>query len=120
MTHLDAWILAFALAMDCFAVSVAGGVVLRRVQWRPMLLMAFFFGLFQAMNPLLGWAGTAYFRDVIESVDHWIAFFILLFLGVRMVIGNFKEGETKFFNPNSLRVVLVTRIYFKCDDKLAG
>lgn len=120
MTHLDAWILAFALAMDCFAVSVAGGVVLRRVQWRPMLLMAFFFGLFQAMNPLFGWAGTAYFRDVIESVDHWIAFFILLFLGVRMVVGNFKEGETKFFNPKSLRVVLVLAVATSIDAFAVG
>ena len=49
-----------------------------------MLLMAFFFGLFQALNPFFGWLGTRYFRYLIESVDHWIAFAILGFLGIRI------------------------------------
>ena len=60
MSHFEAWILAFALAMDCFAVSIAGGVILKQIKWRPMLLMAFFFGLFQAVNPIFGWLGIDY------------------------------------------------------------
>ena len=69
MTGLEIWLLAIGLAMDCLAVSIASGIILRRIQWRPMLIMAFFFGLFQAIMPLLGWLGASTFSHLIESVD---------------------------------------------------
>ena len=49
MTGLEIWLLAIGLAMDCFAVSIASGIILKRTQWRPMLVMALAFGLFQAL-----------------------------------------------------------------------
>lgn len=120
MTHIEAWILAFALAMDCFAVSIAGGVVLRKVKWRPILIMAFSFGLFQAVNPLFGWLGTGCFRHIIECVDHWIAFGILLFLGVRMIIESFKEEEERHFNPESLKVIFTMAVATSIDAFAVG
>lgn len=72
MTGLEIWLLAIGLAMDCLAVSIASGIILKRIQWRPMLVMAFFFGLFQAIMPLLGWLGASTFSHLIESVDHWM------------------------------------------------
>ncbi len=120
MSFLEALILAFALAMDCFAVSLAGGVILKRVVWRPMLTMAFFFGFFQAFNPLLGWLGADYCRGVIESFDHWIAFAILLFLGVRMVLESFKDEEDKSFNPRSLKVIFTMAIATSIDAFAVG
>ena len=74
MTGLEVWLLAIGLAMDCFAVSIASGIILKRIQWRPMFVMALFFGVFQALMPLLGWTGASTFSHLIESVDHWIAF----------------------------------------------
>lgn len=47
MTGLEIWLLAVGLAMDCFAVSIASGIILKRMQLRPMLVMAFFFGFFK-------------------------------------------------------------------------
>ena len=58
MTGLEIWLLAVGLAMDCFAVSIASGILLGRVRWRAMLTMALFFGFFQALMPLVGWAWT--------------------------------------------------------------
>ena len=80
MTHIEVCLMALALAMDCFAVSIASGIIFKRVIWKPMLTMAFLFGFFQALNPFLGWWGTDQFRSIIESVDHWLAFAILGFL----------------------------------------
>ena len=60
MTGLEVWLLAIGLAMDCFAVSIASGIILKRIQWRPMFVMALFFGVFQALMPLLGWTGAAH------------------------------------------------------------
>ena len=103
MTGLEIWLLAIGLAMDCLAVSIASGIILRRIQWRPMLIMAFFFGLFQAIMPLLGWLGASTFSHLIESVDHWIAFAILAFLGGRMIKESFKEEDCcqRFFDHSS-------------------
>lgn len=69
MTGLEIWLLAVGLAMDCFAISIASGILLKRTLWRPMLTMAFFFGLFQAIMPLLGWIGASTFSHLIESLD---------------------------------------------------
>ena len=85
MNQLDIWFLAVALAMDCFTVSIAGGIIIKRMVWPITLRMALLFGLFQAAMPLLGWLGISTFSHYLEEVDHWIAFGLLTFLGGRMI-----------------------------------
>ena len=113
-------ILAFALAMDCFAVSIASGIIMKRVKWRPMLLMATLFGLFQAVNPVVGWVGTDYCHNLIANFDHWIAFLILAFLGGRMVIESFKKEEKKNFNPESIKVIFTMAVATSIDAFAVG
>lgn len=121
MTGLEIWLLAIGLAMDCFAVSIASGIILRRIQWRPMLVMAFAFGFFQAIMPFIGWMCANTFSHLIESVDHWIAFAILAFLGGRMVYESFKEeGCRQEFNPASPKVVLTMAIATSIDALAIG
>ena len=121
MTGLEIWLLAIGLAMDCLAVSIASGIILKRIQWRPMLVMAIFFGLFQAIMPLLGWLGASTFSHLIESVDHWIAFAILAFLGGRMIKESFKEEDCcQRFNPASLKVVITMAIATSIDALAIG
>ena len=121
MTGLEIWLLAIGLAMDCLAVSIASGIILKRIQWRPMLVMAFFFGLFQAIMPLLGWLGASTFSHLIESVDHWIGFAILAFLGGRMIKESFKEEDCcQRFNPASLKVVITMAIATSIDALAIG
>lgn len=121
MTGLEIWLLAIGLAMDCLAVSIASGIILKRIQWRPMLVMALAFGLFQALMPLLGWIGASTFSHLIECLDHWIAFVILVFLGGRMVIESFKDEECRQeFNPASLKVVFTMAIATSIDALAVG
>ncbi len=120
MTHIYIWFLALALAMDCFAVSIASGIIYRRIRWKPMLAMAFLFGFFQALNPLIGWAVTGSFHHIIENFDHWIAFSILVFLGARMIIDSFKEDEEKVFNPRKLSVIFTLAIATSIDALAVG
>lgn len=121
MTHIEIWLIALSLAMDCFTVSIAGGMFMRRVKWFPILQMAFLFGLFQAVNPLLGWLGTDMFKDAIERVDHWIAFAILLFLGVRMIKDSFNEDEeSRLFNPEKLNTVVIMAVATSIDAFAVG
>lgn len=120
MTHIEIWLMALALAMDCFAVSIASGIIFKRVIWKPMLTMAFLFGFFQALNPFLGWYGTDLCRNIIESVDHWLAFAVLGFLGVRMITESFKEEEKKRFNPRKLKVIFTLAIATSIDALAVG
>ena len=121
MTGLEIWLLAIGLAMDCFAVSIASGIILKRIQWQPMLVMAFAFGFFQAIMPFIGWMCANTFSHLIESVDHWIAFAILAFLGGRMVYESFKEeGCRQEFNPASPKVVLTMAIATSIDALAIG
>lgn len=121
MTGLEIWLLAVGLAMDCFAISIASGILLKRTLWQPMLTMAFFFGLFQAIMPLLGWIGGSTFSHLIESLDHWIAFVILAFLGGRMVRESFKDEDCKKeYDPKSLKVVLALAIATSIDALAIG
>ena len=121
MTGLEIWLLAIGLAMDCFAVSIASGIILKRIQWRPMLVMALAFGLFQALMPFIGWMFAKTFSHLIESVDHWIAFAILAFLGGRMILESFKNEDCRqTFNPASPKVVFTMAIATSIDALAIG
>ena len=121
MTNLEIWLLAVSVAMDCFSVSITSGIILRRVCWKTFLTMAFFFGLFQAMMPLIGWFGASRFYSLIENFDHWIAFGLLLFLGIKMVKESFdKDEENQHFNPTRLSVILMMAIATSIDALAVG
>ncbi|KPF64684.1 manganese efflux pump MntP family protein [Porphyrobacter sp. AAP60] len=89
---IAALLLALALAMDAFAVALTQGA-----RFRPGLdgafAIALTFGVFQGIMPLIGWGIGAIAFDYIEAIDHWIAFGLLTFLGVRMLIGHVGEDE---------------------------
>lgn len=121
MTGIAIWMLAIGLAMDCFAVSIASGIIMKQRIWRPMLVMAFAFGLFQALMPFGGWLGATAFSHMIKNWDHWIAFAILLFLGGRMIIESFKDEDCKQeFNPTSPKVVFTLAVATSIDALAVG
>ena len=121
MTGLEIWLLAIGLAMDCFAVSIASGIILKRVQLRPMLIMALAFGFFQALMPLLGWIGASFFSHLIESIDHWTAFAILAFLGGRMIMESFEDEDCRHeFDPTKLKVVAALAVATSIDALAVG
>lgn len=120
MNLLDIWMLSVALAMDCFTVSIASGVILRKREWEPILRMSFFFGFFQAMMPFLGWLATCYFAHYIEAYDHWVAFGLLAFLGGKMIYESFQPEEQHFFNPRKLHTQLLLSVATSIDALAVG
>ena len=89
---IAAFLLAVALAMDAFAVALTQGARFRP-GWGGALAIAVTFGLFQAVMPLIGWGIGVVALAYVEAVDHWIAFGLLGFLGVRMLGGQVGEEE---------------------------
>lgn len=120
MSTIEIWLLAISLAMDCFTVSITSGIIMRRICWRTILVMSFFFGLFQALMPLIGWFCASRFYHLIESFDHWIAFGLLTFLGIRMIKENFSNDNKCCFDPTLLKVILMLAIATSIDALAVG
>jgi len=92
MSIIEIFLIALALSMDAFAVAVCLGLR-HKASVGNMLTVGLYFGVFQAMMPLIGYFAASAFADSIESCDHWIAFALLSFLGVRMIVGSFREDD---------------------------
>ena len=108
--------------MDCFTVSIVSGVIMKRWTAAPMLRMSFLFGLFQALMPLAGWLGISFFSTYLASVDHWIAFGLLAFIGGKMIKESFEDEDEQHphFNPSRLRTQLMLSIATSIDALAVG
>ena len=93
MALIELLAIAVALAMDAFAVAVASGIMLKTVNARQTFRLAWHFGLFQAMMPVIGWFLGLSVRAYIEAYDHWIAFMLLGYIGFRMIREAFEETD---------------------------
>ena len=85
MDRLTILSMAVGLAMDAFAVSVTSGLSVHRLHASYALKIAFYFGLFQGLMPIIGWLAGIGLVGFISEVDHWIAFFLLALVGARMI-----------------------------------
>lgn len=93
MGFVELFMIAVGLSMDAFAVSVCKGLGMRKVNYLHALVIALFFGAFQGLMPVLGWLLGTQFESYITSIDHWIAFGLLGFIGGKMIWDAFHEGE---------------------------
>jgi putative Mn2+ efflux pump MntP len=101
-------LIAIGLAMDCFAVSLGVGTAGTATGPRPTFRLFFHFGLFQGGMTLLGWLAGKTVVTYISSIDHWVAFGLLVFVGVRMIRGGLrKEGEEPAIPDPSRGMTLV-------------
>ena len=104
------------LAMDAFAVSIVYGVTINRKSVPQAFKIAFSFGLFQAIMPLFGWLAGQTLKDFIASVDHWIAFIVLTYIGVKMIYEALKRGRCRenecgnLYIPKLIMLSLATSI----------
>lgn len=114
---IEALFLALALAMDAFAVALTQGARFRPSP-RGGLAIALTFGVFQALMPLAGWVIGAVALIYVEAVDHWIAFGLLTFLGVRMLGGH--VGEEEAARALTGRTLLIAGVATSIDALAAG
>ena len=86
-------LIAVGLSMDAFAVSVCKGLGMQRLNMGQAVVIALFFGGFQALMPVIGWAVGAQFAHFVSTYAHWIAFALLAFVGGKMLWDAFHEDE---------------------------
>lgn len=101
MTFSELFLTAVALSMDAMAVSISSGIAARNIKIRNALLMAAFFGGFQALMPLAGYYIVPLLSSIfgdgvtvfVEGMDHWIALILLSFIGGKMIVEAIKDEE---------------------------
>jgi putative Mn2+ efflux pump MntP len=92
MGLFELFMVALGLSMDAFAVALCKGLNMWKINYRHAVIIALFFGGFQAAMPFLGWLLGRQFEQYITSFDHWIAFLLLAFIGGKMLLEAFQEG----------------------------
>ncbi len=121
MKTISIILIAFGLAMDAFAVSVASGFIIKKLKFRQAFKIAFSFGGFQAIMPVLGWLAGLSIKGYIEQFDHWIAFALLGFIGGKMIYESFKiEKKEKSIDPLKFAVLLTLSIATSIDALAIG
>ncbi|MBN2412738.1 manganese efflux pump [candidate division KSB1 bacterium] len=107
--------------MDAVAVSISCGFKLGVVKIHQALKIAFFFGFFQAGMPVIGWYAGVNIIRYIALFDHWVAFGLLLFVGVKMIYESFRKEEPgNGTNPLDLKVLLLLSIATSIDALAVG
>lgn len=125
MSGIELVLLSVGLAMDAFAVAICKGLAMSRVNVKQCLVIALFFGGFQAGMPVLGWLLGSTFANKIKMVDHWIAFLLLGYIGVKMISDGIKEWkeETKVEEmdpPLDLKELLILAVATSIDALAVG
>ena len=85
MSIIEIALIGVGLAMDAFAVSICKGLAMRRMNYKKDIIIAAFFGVFQALMPALGYVLGTTFANKIAAIDHWIAFILLALIGANMI-----------------------------------
>ncbi|MFQ9516143.1 MAG: manganese efflux pump MntP family protein [Eubacterium sp.] len=96
MGFIDIFFIGVGLSMDAFAVSICKGLKMKVIDLKQSFVIALFFGVFQAVMPMIGYALSVNFVDYINQYSHWIAFGLLLIIGINMIresLGNDSEGD---------------------------
>jgi manganese efflux pump family protein len=114
-------LIAFGLAMDAFAVSIANGMTIKSQRKRAALLTAVFFGGFQMIMPVIGWAIGLSLQGIISGVDHWIAFGLLAFIGAKMIYEALKSnGDEDKEKALKIRTLLTLAVATSIDALMVG
>lgn len=105
MSITELIILAAGLAMDAFAVSICKGLSVQKYSKKQSFIAGLYFGGFQAGMPVLGWLLGRQFESLIKSVDHWIAFALLVLIGANMIRESLKKDDGDLnasFSPKTM------------------
>ena len=119
MSLWELLVIAVGLSMDAFAVSVCKGLSVQKVKPKHYLIVAAYFGGFQALMPLLGYLLGVRFEAMVANVDHWIAFVLLGLIGVNMVRES-RAGEEKLDDSFTVSTMLILAVATSIDALAIG
>lgn len=114
-------LIGIGLSFDSFAVSVSCGLMRREIRFEQAVFVAASLAFFQAFFPVIGWIIGSTVKELIVSFDHWIAFGLLAFIGIKMIIEGIKpNGTLQNFDPFKWKVLIGLSVATSIDALVVG
>lgn len=120
MSIIEVLLIAIGLAMDAFAVSVCKGISLTKMSWKKAIIVGLYFGIFQALMPVIGYFLGTSFESLVTQIDHWIAFVLLSLIGLNMLQEAFSKKEENFNEYVDFKTMIVLAIATSIDALAIG
>ncbi|MBQ9318007.1 MAG: manganese efflux pump [Bacilli bacterium] len=120
MKLIEIMVVSFGLAMDAFAVSVCKGLSMKKINLKKSLIIALYFGIFQALMPIIGYFLGITFSNIVKSIDHWIAFILLGIIGFNMIRESFDDEVEKKNDNIDIKTMLLLAVATSIDALAVG
>lgn len=120
MNIIEIVVIGTGLAMDAFAVSICKGLSMKNMNWQKTIIIALYFGIFQALMPALGYLLGSTVNSFVESVDHWITFGLMTIIGVNMIKDSFDDEIEKRNDSIDIKTMILLSIATSLDALAVG
>ena len=120
MGILEIVLIAIGLAMDAFAVSICKGLSMKKMSWKKAIIVGLYFGIFQAIMPVIGYFLGAAFENIVVQIDHWVAFILLVAIGVNMLREAFTNDSENINDDVNFKTMIVLAIATSIDALAIG
>lgn len=113
-------LLSIGLGMDAFAVAVCKGIPMKKMSWKKACVIGLYFGIFQAIMPVIGFFLGYAFEGVITNIDHWIAFILLEIIGIKMIIESFSKKDKDCNDDIGIKTMIILALATSIDALAVG
>lgn len=112
--------ISIGLGMDAFAVAICKGLSMKTMKWKKAVIVGIYFGIFQAIMPIMGYVLGIGLEEKIKSIDHWIIFLLLSVIGINMIKETFEEKKDHIDDSTDLKTMLILSIATSIDALAVG
>ena len=120
MSIIEIFLISIGLAMDAFAVAVCKGLSMKKMNWKKAIIVASYFGFFQALMPTIGFFLGSTFEDLVTKIDHWLAFILLGAIGINMLKEAFSKEKEAFNDEVNFTTMVVLALATSIDALAIG
>lgn len=120
METLEILLIAIGVAMDAFAVSICKGLSMKKMSWKKALIIGAYFGIFQGLMPFIGYSLGSTFESLVTQIDHWVAFVLLSFVGLKMLKEAFANDLENINDNVDFKTMIVLAIATSIDALAIG
>lgn len=120
MGIIEILLISVGLAMDAFAVSVCKGLSMKKMNWKKAIIVALYFGFFQALMPAIGYFLGTTFESIVTKIDHWLAFILLSAIGINMLKEAFSKEKESLNDEVNFKTMIVLALATSIDALAIG
>lgn len=120
MSLLEILLISIGLAMDAFAVSICKGLAMRKMNWKKAIIIGLYFGIFQAIMPIIGYYIGGSFQSLVTNIDHWIILGLLVFIGGNMIKESFENEKAEANDNIDIKTMMILAIATSIDALAVG